>query len=374
MSQRIVNGVRSYEEIKEIIESFGAKKFMIVCAGPVLSLDVGKYLAALDVPSVEFSNFSPNPKYEDICPAVELFRREGCDLVLAIGGGSAIDVAKCIKLYAALDPDVNYLEQTAKHSDIPLIAIPTTAGTGSESTRFAVIYYKGEKQSVKHDCIVPDVAILLPEVLYTLPAYQKKCTVLDALCQAIESYWSVRSSDSSRQVAKQAIEILVCNIERYIFDEKLDREVASAIMMGSCLAGQAINLTTTTAPHAMSYKLTTLYGLPHGHSVGISLPRVWRYMLGHGEKCADSRGYGFVCDTFAEIAEAMGHKDALSAIEWYETLLLKMEIKGPVPKDRESELMLLAGSVNVERLTNNPIVLDNEALYQLYGEILRYED
>ena len=373
MSQRIICGVKSYAEIGEIIESYGAKKIMVVCGNSASRLGVGRYIESLDVPHVYFRGFSPNPQYEDIVPAVEQFKREKCDLLIAIGGGSAMDVAKCIKLYAPMDASVNYLEQEAKQSDIPLLAIPTTAGTGSESTRFSVIYYKGEKQSVRHDCIVPDVAILLPEVLYSLPLYQKKCTVLDALCQAIESYWSVYSTCESRALAKEAIELIVENVEEYVFGE-VTETVAKNIMLGSCLAGQAINVTATTAPHAMSYKLTTLYGLPHGHSVGISLPRVWRYMLSHGEKCTDKRGYVFICEMFAEIAKAMGKNCATEAIEWYESLLLRMGIVGPVPRDREAELMLLAGSVNVERLTNNPIALDYDALYTLYGEILRYED
>lgn len=373
MSQRIVCDVSSYDEIGAIINEYGAKKIMIVCGGSASRLEIGKYLDSLDIPHVYFKEFSPNPQYEDIYPAVEQFRREGCDLIVALGGGSAIDVAKCIKLYAPLDPSINYLLQEAKETNLPLIAIPTTAGTGSESTRFSVIYYKGEKQSVRHNCIVPDVAILLPEVLYSLPLYQKKCTVLDALCQAIESYWSVYSTEESRRLAKEAIELLVNNVEAYIFGE-LTRDVARSIMLGSCLAGQAINVTATTAPHAMSYKLTTTYGLPHGHSVGVSLPRVWRYMLSHGEKCTDARGYGFVLDMFAEIAEAIGKSSAEEAIEWYEQLIERMGITGPVARDRDAELEVLATSVNVERLTNNPISLDTNALYELYGDILRDED
>lgn len=373
MSQRIVNGVKSYDEIGRIIQEYGCKKLMLVCGGSLSRLEVGKYLMSLDIPHIVFSDFSPNPKYEDICPAVDLFKREKCELIVAAGGGSAIDVAKCIKLYSVLDSSTNYLEQNAKQSDIPLIAIPTTAGTGSESTRYAVIYYKGEKQSVRHSCIVPDVAVLLPEVLYSLPLYQKKCTVLDALCQAIESYWSVYSTEESRELARSAIKMIVENIHAYIFGKDLTADVAEKIMLGSCLAGQAINITATTAPHAMSYKLTTTYNIPHGHSVGISLPKVWRYMLSHPEKCTDKRGYGFVSGIFEEIADAMGYKNAGEAINGYEEMLEKMQILGPIPSDREKELLLLASSVNTERLTNNPVSLDTDALYGLYGEILSNE-
>lgn len=371
MSQKIINGVTSYDEIGRIIKEYGAKKLMIVCGGSLSRLEVGKYLMELDIEHIVFSEFSPNPNYEDIVPAVELFKKEGCDLIVAAGGGSAIDVAKCIKLYAPLDPSVNYLEQTATGSDIPLIAIPTTAGTGSESTRYSVIYYKGEKQSVHHASIVPDVAILLPEVLATLPIYQKKCTVLDALCQAIESYWSVYSTDESQKLADEAIRLIWANIEDYLMSAAPSCETLEKIMLGSCLAGQAINITATTAPHAMSYKLTTTYGLPHGHSVGISLLRVWRYMLDHGERCTDKRGYDYLLNIFGKIAAAMGYESAESALAAYKALLDKIEICGPVVTDKEGEVARLAGAVNVERLGNNPVALDTEALTQLYGEILR---
>ena len=370
--QKIVNGVSSYSEIGDIIRGLGAKKFMLVCGGSLSRLEVGKYLLGLDIEHIVFSDFSPNPKYEDIVPAVELYKREGCDVIVAAGGGSAIDVAKCIKLYAPLDPSINFLMQEAKTSDIPLVAIPTTAGTGSESTRYSVIYYQGEKQSVHHTSIVPDVAILLPEVLESLPSYQKKCTVLDALCQAIESYWAVKSNDESRDLADRAIRLIWANIEEYLLSPNPAIEVLGNIMLGSCLAGQAINITATTAPHAMSYKLTTTYGIPHGHSVGVGLLYVWKYMLSHGEKCTDSRGYDYLLDIFGKIASAMGYDSVEKAVDAYEALLNKIEISGPAPlSDRAQEIEMLAGAVNVERLGNNPVALDVEALAQLYGEILQ---
>ena len=122
----------------------------------------------------------------------------------------------------------------------------------------------------------------------------------------------------------------------------------------------------------MSYKLTTTYGIPHGHSVGIGLLRVWKYMLSHGEKCTDSRGYDYLLGIFGKISAAMGYDSTDEAVNAYEALLEKIEIGGPAPvSDRESEIEMLAGAVNVERLGNNPVALDNAALKQLYGDILK---
>ena len=367
MKQRIIEGKASYQKMGEILRSLGVKKYLLVYTNSAKRLPVWEYLADLQIPSVLFSEFTPNPKYEEIVVGVDIFNAEHCDCVVAIGGGSAIDVAKCIKLYAKMSKDKLYLDQECVDTGIPLIALPTTAGTGSESTPFSVIYYKGEKQSVKHPSILPDVAILDGDVLENLPVYQKKCTVLDAYCQAIEAWWSVNSCDESISCSKAAIEL----IRDYIF-EYVEQNTALSrekIMTASNLAGQAIAYTATTAPHAMSYKLTTTYGLPHGHSVAISLPGVWKYMLANADKCNDRRGADYVLTTFDEIANAMGYATAKDAAEGFEAMLSRLEIGYPHDENREEMAKYLAASVNVERLGNNPVALDNKALYDLYLEM-----
>ena len=367
MKQRIIEGSASYRELGEVLRSLGMTKYMLVFSGSAKKLPVWEYLSELDLPRVLFSDFTPNPKYEEIVVGVDLFRAEKCDGIVAVGGGSAIDVAKCIKLYSKMSADKLYLDQEYTDTGVPLVALPTTAGTGSESTPFSVIYYKGEKQSVKHSSILPDVAILDGDVLENLPTYQKKCTVLDAYCQAIEAWWSVNSCDESKTCSKAAIEL----IRDYIFEYVEQNTCVSRhkIMAASNLAGQAIAYTATTAPHAMSYKLTTTYGYPHGHSVGISLPRVWKYMIENHESCNDQRGADYVIATFEEIANAMGYATAREAVEGFEEMLSRLEIAYPHDENREEMARYLASSVNVERLGNNPVVLDNKALYDLYLEM-----
>ena len=107
-------------------------------------------------------------------------------------------------LFCKMEKDRPYVEQKYQETGIKLIAIPTTAGTGSESTRFSLLYYNGEKISVNHDSIIPNVAILEGAVLKPLPDFQKKCTLLDALCQAIEAWWSVNSTDESKEYSREA--------------------------------------------------------------------------------------------------------------------------------------------------------------------------
>jgi alcohol dehydrogenase class IV len=367
VKQRIIEGSASYRELGEALRSLGMNKYMLAYSNSAKKLPVWEYISELDIPRVLFSDFTPNPKYEEIVGGVDLFRAEKCDGIVAIGGGSAIDVAKCIKLYSKMSADKLYLEQEYTDTGVPLVALPTTAGTGSESTPFSVIYYKGEKQSVKHPSILPDVAILDGDVLESLPVYQKKCTVLDAYCQAIEAWWSVNSCDESKACSKAAIEL----IRDYIFEYVEQNTCVSRhkIMAASNLAGQAIAFTATTAPHAMSYKLTTTYGYPHGHSVAISLPRVWKYMIENHERCNDKRGADYVLSTFDEIANAMGYATAKDAAEGFENMLSRLEMAHPHDDNKEEIAKHFASFVNVERLGNNPIALDNKALYDLYLEM-----
>ena len=367
MKQKIIEGKASYTRLDEVFASLCVKKYMLVCTSSAKKLPVWKYLEELEADRVIFSEFTPNPKYEEIALGVKLFNAEKCDAIVALGGGSAIDVAKCIKLYCRMPEDSFYLKEEYTDTGIPLVAIPTTAGTGSESTPFSVIYYGGEKQSVKHPSILPDVAIIDPDVLKSLPVYQKKCTVLDAYCQAIEAWWSVNSCDESKKCSQAAIELIRDNIFEYVEENTADSR--AQIMKASNLAGQAIAYTATTAPHAMSYKLTSTYGYPHGHSVALSLPRVWKYMLSNMHRCTDKRGADYLSLTFEEIASAMGYSSAEDAAEGFEAMLKRLEIPYPKESEREERAEYLAAAVNVDRLGNNPVALDNKALYDLYLEM-----
>ena len=349
----------------------GARKLLLVTDSSYPFLTIKDGIAALQVQKVQFSAFSSNPLYEDICKGIDLFQSEGCDSLLAVGGGSAIDVAKCIKMAVAGLENVtgtNFFTEQNTLDCLPLIAIPTTAGTGSESTHNAVMYYRGEKQTLTNDGILPDYALLEPSVLKTLPLYQKKCTMLDALCQGIESWWSVNSTEESVAYAKTAVGMIVAAWRAYIFDN--DGDAAARIMLAANYAGRAINISATTAAHAMSYKLTSLYGLPHGHAVAVCLPEIWDYMLGHPQACIDHRGPAYLQHVFADIAHALGAAGSREAVLWFRALLNELDIENPVPHNRAEELTILSRSVNPVRLKNNPAMIDQETALELYNLIL----
>jgi alcohol dehydrogenase class IV len=364
--QTIYHGI---EHLSEALES--SNKVLLVCDTSFNFLNIKDDIEHMDVSYVIYNDFTSNPLYEDVCKGVDLFQVTKCDTILAVGGGSSLDVAKCIKLYCQMSKDDIYLNQEYKDTGVKLVAIPTTAGTGSESTRFAVIYYDGKKQSVTHESIIPDVAILEPKVLKTLPLYQKKCTMLDALCQGIESWWSVNSTDESKKLSKETIETIMRWWHEYIF-ENTD-ESAKQIMHAANLSGQAICITQTTAAHAFSYKITSMYKFPHGHAVAVCLPVIWTYMAEHLEDCIDKRGIAYLNNVFNNIALSMDTVSTQMAIAKFQDMLHLLEIVNPVSTDRENEIQVLSTSVNPIRLNNNPIRMTFDIICNLYKRIV-YEE
>lgn len=311
-------------------ELFKDKKPLLVCDDAFDGFDI-KFPFEMK----RFSGFTSNPTYEDIQSGVDVLRENECDVIVAIGGGSSIDTAKGIKYYH----DVK----------LPLMAVPTTSGTGSEATHFAAIYKDGEKESVADERLLPDYVILRAALLKTLPLYQRKCTMLDALCQAIESWWSKKATQESIGYSKEAIELILGHMESYLKNEDVGNE---KMLLASHLAGKAIDITTTTAPHAMSYKLTTLFGLPHGHAVAICLPKVWREMK-----------------HYDDIAHALGKKNHEDAVLFFEEMLKRFGILPPQNAHIE-DLEILTNSVNLQRLGNHPVPFTKDTIKKLYREIL----
>ena len=373
MDQKIINGIA---QLPAILKEVGCEKLFLVVDSSYPFLNIKDAIEALPVKErVMFSDFTPNPLYEQVCNGIELLKNSNCDTILAVGGGSAIDVAKCIKLAvlaeegnAAIIPPLVSTRVACDGTKLPFIAIPTTAGTGSESTHNAVMYYEGAKQTVTNDGVLPDYAVLEPSVLKPLPLYQKKCTMMDALCQGIESWWSVNSTEESYEYSRKTIELIMANWRKYIFEN--DDEAAKQIMLAANYGGRAINIAQTTAAHAFSYKITSLYKLPHGHAVAVCLPEIWKYMLSNMDKCIDKRGQEYLSGIFTLIAKAMGCDSPEQAIAELRQMMKEIDLKNPVAGDREEELNVLSTSVNPVRLKNNPVMLEVDTIRILYSEFL----
>lgn len=369
--QNILIASEKYTELDEFFVQSKVKNIMLVCDDSMRFLKLNDYFNSLEtrlaIKVSRFSDFQPNPLYESVVAGVRAFHNNNCELIVAVGGGSAIDVAKCIKLYSNLDSDKNFLEQKIVPNNVQLLAVPTTAGTGSEATRYAVIYYNGEKQSIADYSCIPSTVLFDASVLKTLPIYQKKSTMMDALCHAIESFWSVNSTDESKEYSKQAIELIIANKDKYI----ANGDDGNANMLKAAnIAGKAINITQTTAGHAMCYKLTSLYGISHGHAAALCDVKLMPYMLKNIDKCIDSRGEEYLKGVFNDIAIAMGVNTPEDAAGKLAVIISELGLDAPTIKS-EGDIDVLKTSVNPVRLKNHPIALSEKAIEDLYNEILK---
>ena len=372
MEQIILNNYNNYQSLTEFFQTKHISKILVVCDSAFrflgnIRLYIENLFVNLNIETVFFSDFQPNPNYESVVNGIASYKNNQCDSILAIGGGSAIDVAKCIKLYVNLPDNCDYLQQTIVPNDIPFIAIPTTAGTGSEATRYAVIYKDGEKQSITDKSIIPSVVLFDENVLETLPDYQRKSTMLDAFCHAIESYWSVNSTDESKEFSKKAISLILENYESYLNnDSSANRKMLEA----ANVAGKAINITQTTGGHAMCYKLTSLYNIAHGHAAALCVSVLWPYMIENTDKCCDPRGKEYLDKMFEDLSTVLGGCNSKSGADTFNRILLGLKLNIPVANN-EDDYAVLAKSVNPVRLKNNPIKLDEQTIENLYRQILR---
>ena len=370
MKQIVLVACGDYRDLDQYLQLKDSKKILLVCDPSISFLGINDYFLTLEerlgVKVVRFSDFQPNPLYESVVKGVDVFLTEACDTIVAVGGGSAMDVAKCIKLYSNMDRSENYLKQSIVPNDIPFIAVPTTAGTGSEATRYAVIYYKGEKQSIADYSCIPSVVLFDTSVLETLPLYQKKATLMDAMCHSIESFWSVNSTDESKGYSREAIGLIIKNYKDYLAGDDSKNEL---MLKASHIAGKAINITQTTAGHAMSYKLTSLFRIAHGHAAALCIKGIWPFMVEHTGNCIDCRGEEYLKGTFAEIADAMGCSSVEEAISKFGNMVDELEL--PIPENvTDKDYEVLKNSVNPVRLKNNPVALSVEDIDFIYHSVL----
>lgn len=334
---------------------------------------LSSYLEPYNV--THWTDFDENPKLEHLEHGLARFRDTPHDLVLAVGGGSAMDMAKLIKIFSG-QPKVPsaYVQgqEALAPTTLPLVAIPTTAGSGSQATHFAVLYIGKEKFSVAHACMLPDVALVDPALLASVPPNVAASAGLDALNQGIESFWSTRSTEASKSFARNAIELVLGNLRDVVLSPK--PSAYQAMAQGAHLAGEAINITMTTAPHAISYPITSHFGVSHGHAVGLVLARVLVFNEGvQDEDCLDPRGAEYVRETLSEIAGMLGTPDVVSAAARYNSLMadislsrdfLSLGIK--TPEDLE---IIVSNGFNPQRVRYNPRLLTQKALRDILHEL-----
>lgn len=306
----------------------------------------------------EFSGFSVNPKLEEAKIGYELFKRSKSNLIIAVGGGSVIDTAKIIKYLA--------IQENQGNDATPFIAIPTTAGTGSEATHFAVVYINDIKHSYAHECLLPTVAIVDVELLKGQSSYQMAVSGIDAFAQGIESMWSVNSTEESRKYSEKAIKLIWENLENAI-DGKI--EALAKIGEGSNWAGKAINIAKTTAPHALSYGFTSMFGLPHGHAVALFLPFFLQYHIKlNDENCNDQRGSMFVKNQLLKISQILDLRfNELESSVFLFFKRNKIEINFHKLNISFAKFNEALTGYSMERLNNNPGIINESDLQNIFS-------
>ena len=321
-----------------------------------------------------FDVSEPNPQWPGVLDCVGAIQEAKPGVVLAVGGGTAMDVAKLANWLAAqsAEPEAGLRNPPEQpEAAPPMIAVPTTAGSGSEATQFAVVYRDGEKHSVAHASLRPTAAIVDPALTASLPPDLTAHSGLDALCQAIESIWSIHATEDSMVPAQAALTLTWQNLEAAVHEPT--PAARSAMAWGAHLAGQAINLTQTTAPHALSYTLTSAFGIPHGAAVALTLGPVLAFNARVNEAdCVDCRGPESVQERLAIICETIGvnspeHADAVFrqkvAAVGCPVTFSGAGIEGADLIDR------ICKQVNPERLANNPRRLTPAAMRELLETI-----
>lgn len=236
---------------------------------------------------------STNPLHTDVDAVVEACRVFGADTILGIGGGSSIDVAKMVAMVMTNGGSCwDYISIGGKSlrkietPTLPLIAVPTTSGTGSESTPYAVVTHAETKmkKGMGHSFLYPEMALLDPELLALMPLEQVAVTGFDAFGQALEGYTSGRSTLHSEFYGYSALKLIAENFER-VFDCPEDLEAKAKMAWGATLAGLSIGLVDVNLAHAMSHPLSGRYNIQHGRAVALcTAPAIWFNRAHVGDK------------------------------------------------------------------------------------------
>ena len=364
--------------IKDVLTETGAQKIFLVTGKQSYETSGAREVLerALDGRKVvRFCEFPANPGISDVERGIEQFRNGAFDLVIGVGGGSALDVAKAVNVLAANEKKVeDYLFKRAvlQHKSAKLVAIPTTAGSGSEVTRYAALYVGSTKHSFDNELFIPDYAIVDPVLTYTVPPRIAASCGMDALAQAIESYWNVRATPASQKIAAEAIVLAWRNLRAAVHGS--DKNARDAISRASYLAGKAIDMTRTTACHAVSYPITMLFGVPHGHAVALTLGKMFEYNSETtNNDISDKRGAEYVARTMQELSKLLGAKSAADTRASIDALM------DDIGLERRLSLLGFSGNADIERVIengfnpdrvrNNPRFLTKEGLRDILASI-----
>ncbi len=374
-TKRIVFGLGSIERVGAEVRGLKTKKVLVVTDPGIVQaglLEPLKYsLQEANITFALFDGVEPDPRLEVVRQCVEMGRKEGVEALIGYGGGSSLDIAKVAAVMLTNTGDLAQFFgiDLIPNPGLPLILIPTTAGTGSEATPIAILSDTREKlkKGIVSPYLFPEVALLDPQLTVGLPPAVTAFTGLDALIHAIESYTSVNAFDLTDQLAFRAMELIYDNI-RTAYARGEDLEARSHMLEGSLLAGMAFANAGVTAVHAFAYPLGGEFHVAHGLANSVMLPHVMRFnLLGNLPKFADI-GSALGLDT-----DPLTDKEAaLEALEAVEDLMEDLNIPRRLRDlniPQEAIPPLAEGVMKVTRLlANNPRRIALEDARRIYEE------
>lgn len=363
-------GEGSIQSLEGILKHYSAQRVFLVTGKKSYEHSGAKEKLENQLKGRDFHRhfeFEENPKFSDLLQGARDIRAFKPDIIVAVGGGSVMDTGKILSV---LPTDSTKAEKIIKgeidfdDKIAPMVAIPTTSGSGSEATHFAVAYIGKKKFSVSHQQIFPDNVILDPELTYSMPSKLTAITAFDALCQAIESYWAVGSTTKSRKYSAESIRLILEVYERVI--KKPDKESRSIMVKASHLAGQAINISKTTGPHAASYSLTANYSVPHGHAVILLLPGFFIFNgLAEIEKIHPAITYKKHKKSMEELYELLKVKGPFEAAQYIREIIRFAALESDLAEIGINDIELIVRSVNNKRLSNNPVKVNKSDLIKI---------
>jgi len=372
-------GFNSIEKLEKILKKNNFRKiFLITGRKSFKNTNIKKIIFDIleEYDFYHFNDYTINPKLEDIKKGLDLFRKEKCDVIVAIGGGSVIDIGKCISLFSTNQGNIEDFilkKFKIKQRGTPLIRIPTTAGSGSEATHFAVVYIGKIKYSLAEPKYMqPQFIIVDAQFTLSLPNNVSAVSGMDAFCQAIESYWNINSTRKSKKYAKKAIGLIINNILKVV--KNPDKKSRFNMSLAANFAGKAINITKTTACHAISYPITSFFNVPHGHAVALSLPSmiVFNSEVSRMD-ILDPRGIKYVKKTMKKLISMIGTTTFNEAkeliIQLMEEIGLETKLKNLGIKNEEDINLIIKNGFNPDRVKNNPRKLTEAELRKILEEI-----
>lgn len=266
------------------------------------------------------------------------------DLIISYGGGTVIDVSKLISTAGNLNSFDEVFNRPLTKNSIYHLCIPTTFGSGSDSTSFAVIYKDGEKFSIESKNLIPNDVVLDPDYTLNLNGHVSYCSIMDSLCQSIESLWSINNTPESSSFAIESISLISKCLNSLDSLSRYDREL---LLKASSLSGKAINITKTTAPHAFSYYLTYNHSICHGQAVSVFF-----------EKFIDLNFNSIKNSNRKALLEVLNIRDKKGFILLFKKIKQQMGFDLDLKEIKDLDVAKYSNSINLERLKNNPVKIN----------------